>query len=214
MNVDFSKLSRDYRISPLKRGEIIPKQDLQYLFIEQNLTLRQIATIINRHPNQIGRQCKQHNIRKSKEQQSSCLKKEVKEVGITISDTQSLMMEKFPDVIMDYKQPPLTWDFYIPSKNLYIAYHVGEEHGSEPFDNNRLDHWEKVKHWANEAQNISYDNIKKNYYANLINTWTVTDLLMRNTANHNKLNYKEFFTHEQFLNWITREPSTNEKDQS
>ena len=27
MEVDFSKLTRDYRINPLKRGETIPKED-------------------------------------------------------------------------------------------------------------------------------------------------------------------------------------------
>ena len=32
MEVDFSKLSRDYRVNPLKRGETIPKQDLEYFY--------------------------------------------------------------------------------------------------------------------------------------------------------------------------------------
>ena len=66
MEVDFSKLTRDYRINPLKRGETIPKEDLQYLFIDANLTLKQMAKIINRHPNQIGRQCKENHVIKAK----------------------------------------------------------------------------------------------------------------------------------------------------
>ena len=77
MEVDFSKLTRDYRVNPLKRGEMIQQEDLQYLFIEANLTLKQMAKIINRHPNQIGRQCKENHVIKGKEQSKLSLKKEL-----------------------------------------------------------------------------------------------------------------------------------------
>ena len=82
MEVDFSKLTRDYRINPLKRGETIPKEDLQYLFIDANLTLKQMAKIINRHPNQIGRQCKENHVIKGKEQQKISLKKEFRSAEV------------------------------------------------------------------------------------------------------------------------------------
>lgn len=204
MEVDFSKLSRDYRVNPLKRGETIPKQDLEYLFIDANLTLKQMAKIINRHPNQIGRQCKENNVVKSKEQHCNSLRKESRDLNVVpvVSNIQNLMVQKFgDDVIMDYKCPPLTWDYYIKSKDLYILYHVDETHGGEPFDSNNLQHWNKVKSWADEAQNPQYDNKQKNHYANLINIWTVTDVLARNTAKHDRLNYLEFFTEYEFMNW-------------
>lgn len=202
MEVDFSKLTRDYRINPLKRGENIPKEDLQYLFIDANLTLKQMAKIINRHPNQIGRQCKENQIVKGKEQAKISLKKEFRTADVmpTISNVQSLMIDKFSDVILDYKGQLYTWDYYIPSKNLYILYNIGEEHGGEPFNSKKLDHWDRVKSWADKAQNME-TNKDKNYYANLINTWTVTDVLRRNTIKLNNINCLEFFSEQEFMNW-------------
>lgn len=195
MEIDFSKLTRDYRVNPLKRGETIPKQDLEYLFIEANLTLKQMAKIINRHPNQIGRQCKENHVVKDKHSHP------VVEIKLPeISNIQSMFIEKFSDVIIDYKEDPLIWDYYIPSQKLYISYNVGEEHGGEPFDPTNLEHWTKVKSWADKAQNME-TNKEKNYYANLINTWTITDVLKRNTAKHDNLNYLEFFTEDEFKYW-------------
>ena len=202
MEVDFSKLTRDYRINPLKRGETIPKEDLQYLFIDANLTLKQMAKIINRHPNQIGRQCKENHVIKGKEQQKISLKKEFRsaEVIPTITNIQSLMIQKFKDVILDYQGELYVWDYYIPSKNLYILYNVGEQHGGEPFDSRNLEHWDRVKSWADKAQNME-TNKGKNYYANLINTRTITDVLRRNTIKLNNINCLEFFTEQQFMEW-------------
>ena len=41
-------------------------------------------------------------------------------------------------------------------------------------------------------KNIENTDTQKNYYAGLINTWTVSDVLARNTALQ-KLNFIEFF---------------------
>ena len=203
MEVDFSKLTRDYRVNPLKRGEMIPKEDLQYLFIDANLTLKQMAKIINRHPNQIGRQCKENHVIKGKEQSKLSLKKEFRTADVTptINNIDNLMIQKFEDVIIDYQGELFTWDYYIPSKNLYILYNIGEEHGGEPFDSRNAEHWDRVKSWADKAQNME-TNKDKNHYANLINTWTVTDVLKRNTIKHNNINCLEFFTENEFMNWF------------
>ena len=201
MDIDFSRLTRDYRVNPLKRGETIPKQDLEYLFLDANLTLKQMANIINRHPNQIGRQCKDNNVIKTRENHTR-VKKEVPHIDVApISNIQALMIQKF-DVIIDYKN---IWDYYIPSKDLYIMYHVDEKHGGQPFDPKNIKHWEIVKHWADEAQNIENTDTQKNYYAGLINTWTVSDVLARNTALHEKLNFIEFFTDEHFMDWYNKQ---------
>lgn len=204
MEVDFSKLSRDYRVNPLKRGEMIPKEDLQYLFIDANLTLKQMARIINRHPNQIGRQCKENHVIKEKEQSNLSLKKEFRSADVVpvINDIQNLMIQKFEDVILDYQGELFTWDYYIPSKDLYILYNVGEEHGGEPFNPQNMEHWDRVKNWADKAQNME-TNKEKNYYAKLINTWTVTDVLKRNTIKHNNINCLEFFSEKEFMNWYS-----------
>lgn len=42
----------------------------------------------------------------------------------------------------------------------------------------------------------------KDYYKTAINTWTKKDPLKRQIAKDNKLNWIEFFTIEQFLNWF------------
>lgn len=202
MEVDLSRLSRDYKLNPLRRGETIPREDLEYLLVDARLTLKQIATIINRHPNQIGRQCKEKHVYKNKHIEiKHKIPKILKTEQDSISNVQNLMINKFNDVIIDYKQPPFIWDFYIPSKDLYISYNIQECHGGEPFNEKNLNHWEKIKYWATEAQNNNYDNQQKNYFANLINTWTIKDVLKRQTAQHNNLNFIEFFTEEQFLNW-------------
>lgn len=204
MEIDYAKLSRDYRLYPLKRGETIPKEDLQYLFIDSNLTLKQMAKIINRHPNQIGRQCKVFNIIKQSEKKNESLKKEFRkaEVFPKINNIQNLMLSKFKDVIIDYKTELFTWDYYIPSKDLFIQYNVSLEHGREPFNINNPQHWSIVREWANKAQN-SDTTKEKNYYANLINTWTVIDVLKRNTCKQKNLNFKEFFTELEFMQWFS-----------
>ena len=50
--------------------------------------------------------------------------------------------------------------------------------------------------------NRNLDHFDKNHYANLINTWTVTDVLKRNTIKHNNINCLEFFTENEFMNWF------------
>lgn len=203
MEIDYAKLSRDYRVCPLKRGEIIPKEDLQYLFIDSNLTLKQMAQIINRHPNQIGRQCKFFEIIKEKEKKKESLKKEFRKADVIpkITNIQNLMLTKFKDVIIDYKTDLFVWDYYIPSLDLYISYNVSIEHGGEPFNAKNQEHWNKLHSWADKAQRG--ETIKeKNYYTNLINTWTVTDVLKRNTIREKNLKYKEFFTEKEFMQWF------------
>ena len=112
------------------------------------------------------------------------------------------MIQKFSGVILNFENELFKCDFYIPEKDLYILYNVGEEHGGKEFDPSNLKHWEIIKDWAEKAQN-SLTNKEKNYYTNLINTWTVTDILRRNTLQKNKINYIEFFTKEDFLIWFS-----------
>ena len=46
-NIDTTKLSRDYKQTPLKRGEIISEQDLRYLFLNLNYSRDEIAKYLD-----------------------------------------------------------------------------------------------------------------------------------------------------------------------
>ena len=73
-NIDVTKLSRDYVISPLKNGEILCAEDLYYLVIELNLPIKQIATYLNRGVKYVYRAQKTHNIYKTQQQKNACYK--------------------------------------------------------------------------------------------------------------------------------------------
>lgn len=68
MEIDLSKLARNYQEQPLKPHEQICKEDLQYLYLECNLTYEQIAPIYNRKGVAIANRCKKLDLIKSKEQ--------------------------------------------------------------------------------------------------------------------------------------------------
>ena len=58
-----------------------------------------------------------------------------------------------------------------------------------------LVHQEIIKIWKNK---------NTNQYDEAINVWTVRDPLKRKTAKDNGLNWIEFFTMEEFLNWYNQ----------
>ena len=98
------------------------------------------------------------------------------------------------NIVRQYKSKwyPFNCDFYIKSKELYIEYNGHFTHGKEPFDKNNKEHIELLNKW--KAQNTKY-------YDGAIKTWTKTDPLKLETFQKNKLNYKIFYTVEEFNNW-------------
>ena len=77
-NIDKSRLKRDYIKNPLKKivksnsfkkfkYELPYNEDVEYLFIELNLTLDNLVEIFNINKMSIRRQIKSLNIKKSKE---------------------------------------------------------------------------------------------------------------------------------------------------
>ena len=73
--IDWSKLSRDYRKFPIKkldkRGkiEVIPEQDLKYLYLELNFSRNIINQVLNVSGSALEKFYKKYNIKKSKEKE-------------------------------------------------------------------------------------------------------------------------------------------------
>ena len=110
---------------------------------------------------------------------------------------------KYNTVLRNHKSNiyPFMCDFYIPKLNLYIEYQGTWFHGSPkynchcPYDPSNPLHKEVV-------------NIMKNKntsgYDNAINIWTISDPLKRKIAKENNLNWLEFFTMEEFMDWYNK----------
>ena len=62
--VDKTKLTRDYETTPLKRGEILPEDDLRYLFIDLNLSTVQIGKFLGKNAETVRKWTLQYNLKK------------------------------------------------------------------------------------------------------------------------------------------------------
>lgn len=82
------------------------------------------------------------------------------------------------------EQYPFACDFYISKYDLYIEIQANWVHGRKPFVGSPEDNI-KLNIWRNK-------NTK--FYNNAIETWTKRDVLKRETAKKNKLNYLEIFS--------------------
>ena len=74
--------------------------------------------------------------------------------------------------------------FYIKDFDFFIELNKHWSHGKEPYNDNNPDHKSTVAAWKQK-------NTK--YYNNAIDVWTRRDVLKRNTAKDNNLNYLEIF---------------------
>ena len=93
----------------------------------------------------------------------------------------NLLKNIFPDIIHQYTSTlyPHTCDFYIPSKKLYIELNASWTHNS---------HWFDSKSESDNRQALNWSNSTK-YYQNAYKTWTHYDVIKRNNARQNNLNY-------------------------
>lgn len=85
------------------------------------------------------------------------------------------------------KEYPFCCDFYIKPLNLYIEIQGYWAHGSHPFDSNNINDLQKLDTWKQKSINTIQ-------YEKAINMWTVKDVLKRETAQINNLNYLEIFS--------------------
>ena len=113
-----------------------------------------------------------------------------------------LLRQKFLEVKREYKSEsyPFHCDFYIPEKDLYIEYQGFWTHLNEPFIGIE-DQLKKVEWLKMKSNELNYKNKRKNMYKIAIEVWTIRDLLKRETARKNNLNWLEFFTIDEFMKW-------------
>ena len=101
------------------------------------------------------------------------------------------------DVIRQYKSDKYSYncDFYIKSRQLYVEFNGLWTHGGRWFDETDTRCVEIVNQW-------SLKNTK--YYDNAISVWTKRDILKRNQACENNLNYLVFWDNNlnDFKLWI------------
>lgn len=105
-------------------------------------------------------------------------------------------------IIRQYSSDKYPWlcDFYIPEKDLYIEIQGFAGHGKlgtkvfGPYDYNNPEHQALLKIWQDKAKNNSW-------YASAIRIWTIEDPKKRKMAKDNNLNWLEFFTLEDFIEW-------------
>ena len=97
------------------------------------------------------------------------------------------LIKKNIDFKRQYKSDdyPFACDFYFPDNDLYLEIQGSWTHGGHPFDSNNIDDISVLECWKNK---------KTEFYNTAINTWTVRDVLKRETAKKNNLNYLEIFT--------------------
>lgn len=107
---------------------------------------------------------------------------------------EGLLITKFKKIECQYKSEryPFSCDFYISDLDLYIEYQGHWSHGLKPFEGTEEDLL-KLEIWKNK---------NTSYYNNAIHTWTVRDVLKRQIAKENDLNWLEFFTEKEFMNWF------------
>ena len=81
-------------------------------------------------------------------------------------------------------QYPFNCDFYFPDNDLYIEIQGSWTHGGKPFDNTEDDQL-LLEKWKSK---------NTDYYNAAIETWTIRDVMKRETAKQNNLNYLEIFS--------------------
>lgn len=110
-----------------------------------------------------------------------------------------LCVNKFgiSDVYNNYKSDkyPFKCDIYIKSLDLYIEYNSYWTHGGHWFDVNNEDDLKVLDIWKERS-------VKNKSYINAINTWTNRDLLKRDVATKNKLNYVVLWNNQEMINYM------------
>lgn len=92
------------------------------------------------------------------------------------------------NVIRQYKEYryPFCCDFYIPSDDLFIELNLHWTHGQEPFNANNPNHIQLLNTWEERAHT-------SDFYKVAIYVWTELDVLKKQTAIKNNLNYEVIY---------------------
>lgn len=113
-----------------------------------------------------------------------------------------ILSKKFKSLKTQYKSDlyPFACDFYIPEINTYIEYQGYWSHGKigtkvlGPYNHNNSEHQQVLNKWKEKSN-------KHSKYKRAITVWTVSDPLKRKTAKDNGLNWLEFWTIDEFMQW-------------
>lgn len=100
---------------------------------------------------------------------------------------------KYPDVVAQYKSDsyPFNCDFYIPSLDLYIECNYHWTHGGKPYNEDSCK--EQLELWKNKHSK---------FYDNAIQTWTIRDVIKRQTAQERNLHFIEFWNIKELKEWL------------
>ena len=82
---------------------------------------------------------------------------------------------------------PYHIDFYLPDYDLFIEIQGNWTHGFHPFNPSNETNIKTLNKWIEKSKTSKY-------YKSAINVWTNTDVIKRNTAKKNNLNYLELFS--------------------
>ena len=112
------------------------------------------------------------------------------------------LVSKYKNVEYQYMSDnyPFVCDFYIKDIDLYIEIQGTWVHGFYqnkllgPYDEKNVNHQSVLKEWQKKAKT-------SNFYKHAIKIWTIRDPLKRKMAKNNGLNWLEFFTMKDFLDW-------------
>ena len=75
-------------------------------------------------------------------------------------------------------------------------------HGGHPFNENDKSDQVIIEQWENKSKEISFNGKPKISYKCAINVWTKSDVLKRNIAKQNNLNYKELWSFEEAKQYV------------
>lgn len=108
----------------------------------------------------------------------------------------NILLMRYKDVKRQYKSEkyPFACDFYVPELDLYIEYQGHWTHGYKPY--------KKSKEDDIILSNFKQKAITSKFYKQAIEVWTIKDPLKRKIAKENNLNWIEFFTLDEFMNWF------------
>ena len=130
-------------------------------------------------------------------------------------EIEKLLKLIYPQTQIQFISEKYPWkcDFFIPEIDTYIEYQGFWKHGPTNFlykdkrynchckyDKTNPIHNKVIKYWKSKHTK---------FYESAIFIWTKMDVLKRETAKKNNLNYLEFFDMNQFMEWYNNQGETN-----